>query len=204
MIMIQPKKILGSSEKKKRRIPHTIEHSVEKNRVELIGTKNFWSTLIKKTIDLELIPHLYIANENKAIEKYDMEVISTNGSCVIHAHISKDKIVLMKAYRLKNRIGKEEAESKGYDWYTPTLALWMDKQFHFLKRYGKRKFDLDLIVPAYFKAKGMMPNDRVITSNGDSKVVLAKKDSKTIILVTGMVIGEIDWDEYLDIKYDNE
>lgn len=179
----------------------TIQHEVDAMRVKLSGTKSFWSTLIKKTIDLELIPHLYQYNENKAIERYDMEVVSTNGSCVIHAHVSKDSIVLTKAYRLKKRMSKEEAAEKGYDWYSPTLALWMDKNFHFLKRYGQRKFDLNLIVPAYFKAKGMMPNDRVITSDGDSKVVLAKKDSQTIILVTGMKVADIDWDEYLDKKF---
>lgn len=185
----------------KPRIPKMVQNDVGQMRVRLSGTKSFWSTIMRKTIDLELIPHIYQYNENKAIERYDMEVISTNGSCVIHAHVYKDNIKLTKAYRLKNRISKEEAEAKGYDWYFPTLALWMDKNFHFLKRYGQRKFDLNLIVPGYFKAKGMMPNDRVITSDGESKVVLGKKDSQTIILITGMKVGDIDWDEYLDVKY---
>lgn len=200
MIIKQNKqKLITVNEKK--RTPQTIEYSVEKMRVELSGTKSFWSTLIKKTIDLELIPHIYVLNENKATEKYNMEVISTNGRCVIHAHVSKDKIVLTKAYRLRERMDKEEAKTKGYDWHSPTLALWMDKYYHFLKRYGQRKFDLSLIVPAYFKAKGTMPSDRVIASDGDSKVILAKKDSQTIILVTGMIAGDIDWDDYLDVKF---
>lgn len=199
MITIQAKAAQLTTQNKKR-IPRNIEYTVDNYPVKLHTTKAFWNTAVNIHLDYELIPHIYRYILSHGLHKKEHSLVFTNCSMVIHCKLDEDQICLDKVYRLNKALSQKNVKEKGYILLQPTLDLWMDKHFHFLKRYAKRKFDLTLIVPAYFKAKSMMPNDRVRATDGNSTLIIAKKDATTLVLVTGMKNGEIDWDEYLDTK----
>ena len=164
-----------------------IEYNVVPLKMALVGTASFWKSVIYVHIELELIPCLYTYHlQIHHKEELPKEVIATNGTTVIYATIYKEKMILTKAYIPTKPLSREQAELKGYEWYRTKQALWIDKSFHFLRAYQQYKFNLALIVPAYYKAKGLMPNERLIVDDGDSKVVITKKDACTLVLLSGI------------------
>jgi len=165
-----------------------VVHVVAPQKMKLFGTKKFWKSVIHVYIELEIIPHLYRRYEHRSLEEGVQKSLKvTTGRTVIYALVSRDRMLLTHAVHLEEALKKEEALLEGYEWYQPTLDLWIDKNYHFLKAYQESKFDLALIVPAYFKGKSLMPNDRLLVTDGDSTIVIAKKDGATLVLLSGRV-----------------
>ena len=172
---------------KKNRQKIEVEYKIEPYNFGLYGTTKFWKSVINVYIELEIIPKLYrFYLHNRLKCDLPKSIKATNGSTVIRTTIYEDKMILTEAVNLKKNISREDAKEYGYEWYSTTLSLWIDKHFYFLKDYQEKKFDLSLIVPAYFKAKALMPSDRLTINDGTSKVTIAKKDGCTLVLIKGM------------------
>jgi hypothetical protein len=171
---------------------------IEPYEIKLIATKRFWRDFLEKEFELELIPSIYCTLlRSRETEKK----IFTNGhTCMAAQYLSDEKKILLLYGRQGKYISREEAEKRGEIWINAPHALVIDKRRHFLKRYFERKFDLTLIVALYRELKKRMPRDRISVSDGIYKLSGHKKTGLLIELNTGIKIGEIDWEDYVDKK----
>jgi hypothetical protein len=186
-------------ERRKKRKGRTFFREIEPLEAKLEIASVFWENYIKQEFGLELVPKIYRYLLNNPSSK---TIIFTDGDTFIKAKSSKDdKTVTMVEARRRRRISEKEAVLKGMIWICTTHILTVDKRKHFLKRLIERKFDLTLIVAFYEVAIGKMPSDTIIISDHTTKIIGHKSSGASVVLNTGMVIGEIDWDDYLDVKF---
>lgn len=171
---------------------------VEPHEIKLTTTNRFWKDFLEGEFDLELMPVIYsVLSRSKETSKK----IFTNGYSYIAAQYMPEEKQVLLLYGYKSKyIDQAEAEEKGLLWINAPHALVVDKRRHFLKRYFERKFDLTLIVPLYKELKKRMPRDRVSVSDGAYKISGHKKTGLLIELNTGIKIGVIDWEKYIDKK----
>jgi hypothetical protein len=186
------------TDNKPARIPIQKQYTISPLPKRLSGTKQFWQKVFGSYYtELELVPHLYRQYTRIPALAHPIKVIVTNGNTLIYADISNTQILLTDLKYKKEALSEQDALAQGYIWYRPTMSLWLDNSNHyFIRCYAQRKFDLALIVPAYFYTKSLMPHDRASVTDGESRILSLKKDGATIVLLAGMKHGDPDWDAW--------
>jgi len=200
MIIKQPKEKTSpavSNKRKKRYVPRGRYVEVSSLPYHLFFAPDFWKRQVgSRRFSLELVAELYRyiqANPHKTYYKF------TDGDCTVHAHFDKSRIFIEDIRAVK--LSRAEMRMAGYIFIFPTCVMRMDKNNHFFERWVQRRFELSLLVPLYEELRRSMPGDRVSVSDGEFKVMGRKTRGMLVVAETGVVLGEIDWDEYLDKKF---
>ncbi len=188
--------------KKKKPRPQTLEWNMEYlHEVKMYAEDTFWADWIKNRFDLALIRIFY---SQVGQLTYGEEIKITDGkSVIIGKRTDRDMALLTNGYKMKGVYGKEWAEEKGFV-YAPQyqVRINIDHKGHFLKRYKKRGFDLRLVAAFIGKVAQAKLGQKVKMISDEEIIVGKRLDAGHAVLITGMVRGEIDWDDYVDIKID--
>lgn len=122
---------------------------------------------------------------------------------IIGKRTDRDMALLTNGYKMKGVYGKEWAEEKGFV-YAPQyqVRINIDHKGHFFKRYKKRGFDLRLVAAFIGKVAQAKLGQKVKMISDEVIIVGKRLDAAHAVLITGMVRGDIDWDDYVDIKMD--
>lgn len=184
--------------RKKGRAPRSYYREVPFRQMKLHVPKRVWAKFLKNKLSYELIPSSYLEIMNK---DEAMPISFTDGSVVVTAvkSTAENKIDILDVRR--RSMSEKEAKKGGFEWIPQTHTLFLDRNNHFLKRFQQRDFDLTLIVDAYIELKRVMPGDSVSISDGTTKILGRKLTGFTILLTTGIVIGQMNWSEFLDKRF---
>jgi len=186
------------AKRKKGRQPRSYYKEVSSRQLKLKIPKMIWIKSLKSKITFELIPSVYLEIMEGAAET---SLSYTNGSVVVTATKTsfQNKIEITEIYKCS--LSVKEAKQRGIQWLAPSHLLFLDKRNHFLTRLQQRDFDLTLIVDAYIELKRVMPGDSVSVSDGTTKIIGRKLTGFSVLLSTGMNVGIIDWDDFLDKRF---
>ncbi|HIQ26983.1 MAG TPA: hypothetical protein EYH42_00605 [Sulfurovum sp.] len=80
------------------------------------------------------------------------------------------------------------------------VRVGIDHQKHFIKRYKERNFDLSLVAHFIGKVVQAKLGQRVKMISQNDIVIGTRTTAHRAMLISGMVRGEIDWDDYVDKK----
>jgi hypothetical protein len=197
-----PKKHLEKIKlRKKGYVPKAYYHEVEKMPLGLEFSPLYWTKLGKHNyFTLDVVPLIYRYFEvNQDLS--DKELIFSDGYALTHAYMDLENCSVciddVRGYQCRKSVAKQ----KGYIPLFPSHTFKLTKDKHLLKRWIERGFDLSLLVPLYEFLIRCRAGDRVSVSDGNCKVMGIKVNGLTILAQTGIVLGEIDWDEFLDVKF---
>ena len=200
MIIKRPKEKAEASvpkKRKKRYVPRGRYVEVPSLPYHLVFSADFWKRQVSsRRFSLELVAELYRyiqANPHKNYYKF------TDGDSTVHASFDKSRIYIEDIRAAK--LSRAEMRMAGYVFIFPTCVMRMDKNNHFFERWVQRRFELSLLVPLYEELRRSMPGDRVSVSDGEFKLMGRKASGMLLVAETGVILGEIDWDEYLDKKF---
>lgn len=188
--------------KKKNPRPKTLEWNMEYlHEVKIYAEDTFWVDWIKNRFDLALIRIFYTQVPQLS---NGAEIKITDGkSVIVGKRIDRDTAVLTSGYKMKGVYDKEWAEEKGFVYAAQyQVRINIDHKGHFLKRYKKRGFDLRLVAAFIGKVAQAKLGQKVKMISEEEIIVGKRLDASHAVLITGMVRGDIDWDDYVDTKID--
>lgn len=189
-------------EKKKKTRPKTLEwHAEYLHEVKIYAKDSFWVDWIKNRFDLSLLRIFYTRVAQLA---YDEEIKITDGKSVITGkRIDRDTAILTGGYKMKGIYSREWAKEKGFV-FAPhyQVRIGIDHKGHFIKRYKKRGFDLRLVAAFIGKVAQAKLGQKVKMISEEEIIVGKRLDTHRAVLITGMVRGDMDWDDYVDMKID--
>jgi len=201
-ITIIPKddKYLQLKEVKKKKKPQTMTyHPHQLNPVKLFAKESFWKDWERHYFDLSLIKVFY---QRAPQLSEDQEITICDGkSVIVGKRTAEDQAILIKGYRFKGIYSKEWVEKKGFI-YVPQYQtkVVLDHKKHFLKRYKERGFDLRLIAYFISAAAQAKLGQRIKVISDNDILIGTRTTAHKAMLISGMVRGEIDWDDYVDRK----
>lgn len=199
-ITVIPKdEIYQENRPKKRRKGTLIWHSTTLHDVRLGAEESFWDDWVKHHFDLSLIRSFYDQTPNLS---YGEEITICDGkSVIVGKRISKDQAVLSKGYKFKYIYSKKWVEMKGF-LYTPQYEVYtaIDHKAHFIKRYQKRGFNLGLVAQFIGKVAQAQLGQKVKMISDEDIIIGTRTTVHAAMLISGMVRGEMDWNEYIDKK----
>jgi hypothetical protein len=192
-----PKSYLKKKSLKRWRKPQSYFVQVKQREMKLIISKKVWKFFLSSKLTYELIPAAYFEMLKLPLESATF--CDRNTLIILKKSKENKSIEVVKAQY--NDLNEKEIKQEGFIFLPQSHILYLDRKNHFLKRLFQRNFDLTLIVDAYRELKKVMPGDLVSISDGNTKIIGKKLTGSSIVLSTGIVIGEINWDEYLDKKF---
>jgi len=169
------------------------------HNIRLDAEESFWDDWIKHHFDLSLIRIFYAHAPNLF---YGEKVTICDGKSVITGkRISQDQVILSEGYRLKYVCSQKWVEKRGY-LYTPQYEVYIsiDHKAHFIKRYQQRGFDLGLVAQFIGKVAQAQLGQKVKMIGNNDIVIGTRTTAHAAMLISGMVRGEMDWDEYVNNK----
>jgi len=165
----------------------------------LDAEESFWDDWIKHHFDLSLIRIFYAHSPNLS---YGEEITICDGKSVITGkRISKDQAILSRGYKLKYVYSQKWVEKRGY-LYTLQyeVCISIDHKSHFIKRYQQRGFNLGLAVRFIGKVAQAQLGQKVKMIGDEDIIIGTRTTAHAAMLISGMVRGEMNWDEYVDKK----
>ena len=184
--------------RRKGRRPQSYYREVPSRQVKLKISNKVWVKALKGKLSYELIPSAYL----EIMRRDDNTPFSyTDGSAVVTAVKSSSQNTITITDMQKCTISAKEAKKSGFEWLSPSHTLFLDRNHHFLKRLKERDFDVSLMIDAYIELKRVMPGDCVSVTDGHTKILGRKQTGLSIVLNTGVVLGEMDWNDFLDVKF---
>ena len=169
------------------------------HEVKLYANDSFWDAWTKHHFDLSLIKIFYTQSPQLA---HNEEIkISDGKSVIIGKRTAQNKAILTGGYSLNYIYPKEWVEGKKMI-YAPhyEVRVGIDHQKHFIKRYKERNFDLSLVAHFIGKVAQAKLGQRVKMISQNDIVIGIRTTAHRAMLITGMLRGEIDWDDYVDKK----
>jgi len=191
-----PNSHLRKKASKKWRKPNSYSIQIEPRDMKLTIPKKILAKFVSFKITYELIPAAYFEMLKLPLESATFCDLST--LIVLKKDTTKKSIEVVNVKY--HSMSEKDMKTNGIMFLPQSHILYLDRKNHFLKRLLQREFDLTLIVDAYKELKKVMPGDFVSVSNSNTKIMGKKLTGSTVVLSTGFVVGEINWDEYLDKK----
>ena len=184
--------------KKKKPAPLTWEVATL-HEVKLYAQDSFWDAWVKHHFDLSLIKTFY--TQTPQLAPNEEIKISDGKSVIIGKRTARNKAILTGGYTLNHICPKERAEGKGF-MYTPhyEVRVAIDHHKHFITRYKERNFDLSLVAHFIGKVAQAKLGQKVKMISQNDILIGTRTTAHHAMLISGMVRGEIDWDDYVDIK----
>ncbi|HIE58965.1 MAG TPA: hypothetical protein EYP82_03305 [Hydrogenothermaceae bacterium] len=169
------------------------------HNIRLDAEESFWDDWMKHHFDLSLIRIFY--NHAPNLTCHEEIKIYDGKSVIIGKRISQDQAVLLKGYKLKYVYSQKWVEKRG-DMYTPQYEVYIsiDHKSHFIKRYQQRGFDLGLVAQFIGKVAQAQLGQKVKMIGDEDIIIGTRTTAHAAMLISGMVRGEMDWDEYVDKK----
>lgn len=163
------------------------------NEVKISAEDSFWDAWEDTHFDLSLIRVFYTQAPQAA---KDEEIKVCDGkSVIIGKRVGKTKAVLTGGYMLKNVYSESWVKRKGF-FYSPhyQVRIGIDHKKHFIKRYKERSFDLGLVAAFIGKVAQARLGQKVKMISENDILVGTRTTANHAMLISGMVRGEIDWD----------
>jgi len=184
--------------KKKKPAPLTWEVATL-HEVKLYAKDSFWDAWLKHHFDLSLIRTFY--TQAPQLASHEEIKISDGKSVIIGKRTALNKAILTGGYTLNHIYPKQWVERKRII-YTPhyEVRVGIDHHKHFIKRYKERNFDLSLVAHFIGKVAQAKLGQRVKMISQNDILIGTRTTAHHAILISGMVRGEIDWDDYVDSK----
>jgi len=169
------------------------------NEVKIHAEDSFWDAWEVSRFDLSLIRTFY--TQAPQLSKNEVIKICDGKSVIIGKRIGKTKAVLTGGYMLKNVYSKSWVKRKGF-FYSPhyQLKIGIDHKKHFIERYKERGFDLGLAAAFIGKVAQARLGQRVKMIGENDILVGTRTTAHHAMLISGMVRGEMDWEDYVDVK----
>ena len=202
VIKTLPKKYLEKVMlRKKGYRPKAYYYEVDKMPLGLHFSSLYWEKLGKNNyFTLDIVPLIYRYFEGNQ-KQHDEDLVFADGYALTTASFDLEQRCVRINDVKRFQCRKSVAKQKGYLYLSPSHTFKLTRDKHLLKRWFERDFDLALLVPLYENLVRCRAGDRVSVSDGCSKVMGIKINGLTILAQTGMVLGQIDWDEFLDVKF---
>lgn len=169
------------------------------HEIKIHADNSFWEAWKKRRFDLSLIRVFYMKVPDLS---YGEEIKITDGKSVIHGkRIDGSTSVLIDGYMLDSIYNEEWALENNYCYTSHyQTKIGLDHKGHFLKRYKERGFDLRLVASFIGKVAQAKLGQKVKMISEDEIIVGRRADAHNATLITGMIRGEIDMDDYVDWK----
>ena len=198
-IVIVPKDNNSIVTKKKTKNSVLTWNAFHLNEVKIYAEDSFWSAWDKSRFDLSLI-RVFYAQVPQAAKDEEIRICDGK-SVIIGRRTSKTKAVLTGGYMLKNVYSESWVRKKGF-FYSPhyQIKIGIDHKRHFVKRYKERAFDLGLVVSFIGKVAQARLGQRVKIVSDNDILIGTRTTAHHAMLISGMVRGEMNWDDYVDVK----
>lgn len=202
-ITINGKKINGiitrpKPEKKRWVKPKVLTIEVNNlNDVRIYAEDSFWAAWEKYHFNLSLVLAFYKLAPQVTDEK---EIKITDGkSVIIGKRTGERSVTLTGGYTFKTIHSEDWANKKGFN-FTPhrQVRVNLDHRRHFVDRYKKRGFDLRLMAIFISKVPMAKLGQRVKVISKNDILIGTRTTEYGSMLITGMVRGKIDFNEYVD------
>lgn len=191
---------LQKKEVKRKKKPQTMVYKPYMlSPVKLFAKESFWKDWERHYFDLSLIKAFY--HQAPQLSENQEVTICDGKNVIVGKRIAEDQAVLIKGYVLKRIYSKEWVEKKGFIYaYQYVTKVALDHRRHFLKRYKERNFDLRLVAHFITAVAQAKLGQKVKVVSEDDVLIGTRMSVHKAMLITGMVKGEIDWDDYVDKK----
>ena len=169
------------------------------HEVKLYAKDSFWDAWLKHHFDLSLIKTFY--TQVPQLSANEEIKISDGKSVIVGKRTALNKAMLTGGYTLNHIYPKQWVEGKGII-YTPhyEVRIGIDHQKHFIQRYKERNFDLSLVSHFIGKVAQAKLGQRVKMISQNDILIGTRTTAHHAMLISGMVRGEMDWNDYVDKK----
>ena len=171
------------------------------HEVKIYAEDSFWDAWEQSHFDLSLIRVFY--TQVPQATKDEVITICDGKSVIIGKRVGKTKAILTGGYSLKHIYSEAWVKKKGFV-YSPhyQVRIGIDHKRHFIKRYKERIFDLGLVAAFIGKVAQARLGQKVKIISENDILVGVRTTANHAMLITGMVRGEMDWDDYVDVKFE--
>ena len=194
-ITIQPK-----PKKKKWVSPKTMIVEIDElNDVKIYAIDSFWDAWENHHFDLSLILTFY--KEVSQCTHNQIIKITDGKNVIIGERVDQEHATLINGYILKSIHSELWASKNGFIFTAHRqVRIGIDHKRHFIDRYKKRNFDLSLVAIFIIRVPMGKLGQRIKIVSKNDILIGTRTTQYGGMLISGMVRGEMDFEDYVDVK----